>query len=238
MLILLQPHLTYSIHLRNVFLSIDVNFITGPSPPTEFACIDTKIFDRSMLLTWKEPATPNGYIQHYIIYIMFRNMQITTNGSVLEQEIDGLTPGKKISVKNNHYLLWLMAVLLSCPMAMWPFVKSWNLSSSIINVSFMHFNLNLLQVISWLNKHFCGSYLWKLYSTISDSIQNINLSCWFLTELFVVDLFFINICFILIIPFNGFLILPILILSFILIVSFLCIKHTTSNTCVHYLVIL
>jgi hypothetical protein len=34
-----------------------------------------------------------------------RNMQITTNGNVLEQEIDGLTPGKKISVKNNHYLL-------------------------------------------------------------------------------------------------------------------------------------
>jgi hypothetical protein len=32
-------------------------------------------------------------------------MQITTNGSVLEQEIDGLTQGKKISVKNNHYLL-------------------------------------------------------------------------------------------------------------------------------------
>jgi hypothetical protein len=53
----------------------------------------------------KEPATPNGYIKHYIIYIMFRNMQITTNGSVLEQEIDGLTQGKKISVKNNHYLL-------------------------------------------------------------------------------------------------------------------------------------
>ena len=96
MLILLQPHPTYSIQHGNVFLLIDVNFITGPPPPTEFACDDTNIYDRYMILTWKEPATPNGYIQHYIIYIMFRNMQITTNGSVLEQKVDGLTPGKKI----------------------------------------------------------------------------------------------------------------------------------------------
>ena len=58
-----------------------------------------------MILTWKEPAVPNGYIQNYIIYDMTRNKQITTNGSVLEQKIDGLTPGKKISIKNNHYLL-------------------------------------------------------------------------------------------------------------------------------------
>ena len=58
-----------------------------------------------MILTWTKPATPNGYIQNYIIYDITRNMQIITHGSVLEQEIDGLTPGKKISVNNNHYLL-------------------------------------------------------------------------------------------------------------------------------------
>jgi hypothetical protein len=110
-----------------------------------------------MILTWTKPATPNGYIQNYTIYDITRNNQIATNGSVLEQKIDGLTPGKKIFIKNNHYLLWFMAVFLTCPMAMWAFVKSWNLSSSIINVSFMHFNLNLLQIIFWLNKHICGS---------------------------------------------------------------------------------
>jgi hypothetical protein len=110
-----------------------------------------------MILTWTKPATPNGYIQSYTIYDITRNNQITTNGSVFEQKIDGLTPGKKIFIKNNHYLVWLMAVLLTCPMAMWAFVKSWNLSSSIINVSLMHFNLSLLQIIFWLNKHICGS---------------------------------------------------------------------------------
>jgi hypothetical protein len=52
-----------------------------------------------------KPATPNGYIQNYIIYDMTRNNQTTTNGSVLKQKIDGLTPGKTISIKNNHYLL-------------------------------------------------------------------------------------------------------------------------------------
>ena len=105
MLFLLQPHPTYSIHHSNVFLLIDVNFITAPPSPTDFACINNNIFDRSMILTWTKPATPNGYIQNYTIYDITRNNQITTDGSVLEQTIDGLTPGKKISIKNNHYLL-------------------------------------------------------------------------------------------------------------------------------------
>jgi hypothetical protein len=58
-----------------------------------------------MILKWTKPVTPNGYIQNYTIYDMTRNNQITTNGSVLEQKIDGLTPGKKIFIKNNHYLV-------------------------------------------------------------------------------------------------------------------------------------
>ena len=173
---------------------------------------------------------------------MFRNMQITTNGNVLEQEIDGLTPGKKISVKNNHYLLWLMAVLLTCPMAMWAFLKNWNLSSSIINVSLRHFNLNVLQIIFWLNKHICGSsstvtfgiYIRQSLTPSKTSTYHVDFWQWVICG----KIIFMNICFILIIPFNGFLILPILILSFILIVPFLCIEHTTSNTCVDYLVIL
>ena len=58
-----------------------------------------------MTLTFKEPAQPNGYIQNYTIYDVTRNKQIQTTGSVLEQKIDGLIPGKKISINNNHYLL-------------------------------------------------------------------------------------------------------------------------------------
>jgi hypothetical protein len=56
-----------------------------------------------------------------------------------------------------------MAVLLTCPMTTWAFVKTWHLSSSIINVSFLHFNLSLLQIIFWLihlvniNKHIHSS---------------------------------------------------------------------------------
>ena len=116
-----------------------------------------------MTLTWKEPAKPNGYIQNYTIYDVTRNKQIQTTGSVLEQKIDGLIPGKKISINNNHYLLWFMAVLFTCPTTTWAFVKTWHLSSSIINVSFLHFNLSLLQIIFWLihlvniNKHIRGS---------------------------------------------------------------------------------
>jgi hypothetical protein len=62
---------------------------------TEFACNGSSIYDESMTLTWKEPATPNGYIQHYIIYDATRNMSIPTNGSVLKQLIVNLSPGRK-----------------------------------------------------------------------------------------------------------------------------------------------
>jgi hypothetical protein len=95
MLILLQPTPTYSIQLWNVLLSVDVNFITGPLPPAEFACNATNIYDKSRTLTWKEPATPNGYIKNYIIYDATRNMSIPTDGSVLKQLIVNLSPGRK-----------------------------------------------------------------------------------------------------------------------------------------------
>jgi hypothetical protein len=64
-------------------------------PPTEFECNGSSIYDESMTLTWKEPATPNGYIENYIIYDATRNMSIPTDGSVLKQLIVNLSPGRK-----------------------------------------------------------------------------------------------------------------------------------------------
>ena len=86
------PHLQCS---AQECILIDVNFITAPPPPTEFECNGSSIYDESMTLTWKEPATPNGYIENYIIYDATRNMSIPTNGSVLKQLIVNLSPGRK-----------------------------------------------------------------------------------------------------------------------------------------------
>ena len=143
-LVLLQPvpHLQCS---AQECILIDVNFITAPPPPTEFACNGSSIYNKSMTLTWKEPATPNGYIENYIIYDATRNMSIPTNGSVLKQLIGNLSPGRK----NVGFF--------SAHLTMWDFVKFlflWNKFSHIDIVSFLHFfllwNRNLKLYQTWV----------------------------------------------------------------------------------------
>ncbi|CAC5366868.1 FN1 [Mytilus coruscus] len=78
---------------------------TTPQTPRDFACTDLNILDRSLTLTWREPLLPNGDIKHYIVYDLNRSLQLQTNGSVLEQFIEGLQPGKQTTCNEENIIL-------------------------------------------------------------------------------------------------------------------------------------
>ena len=73
-----------------------LSFILAPGTPPQNVQV-TAQDPSSVVVSWREPAEPNGQITHYTVYV--NNSGARTSGSVLTHTISGLLPAQLVRVR-------------------------------------------------------------------------------------------------------------------------------------------